>query len=243
MNPLSVIPFGNKFIMHSNEPKNTDDVLSSEQISELRSGIQQHFADSNYEVTFLPLKKDTVTTTDFGFHLCRKWKDGTQWMVPCPIFLNLQMYAQLLQSGEFAFFLETMEEMMWGVGQYNQKLSHIICDSIFGGKEKSWFEGYKSKCMPALDYSYLILDEDLDRLHTMDEIEIYNKRLKAFFAGMFGLQKINLHKPTKEEHLEEIVFDCTLKNKHLKYTYREFLGQMLKKESFHQWIVQAQADC
>ena len=60
---------------------------------------------------------------------------------------------------------------------------------------------------------------------------------------MFGLQTINLHKPTKEEHLEEIVFDCTLKNKHLKYTYREFLGQMLKKESFHQWIVQAQADC
>ena len=51
------------------------------------------------------------------------------------------------------------------------------------------------------------------------------------------------NKPTKEEHLEEIVFDCTLKNKHLKYTYREFLGQMLKKESFHQWIVQAQADC
>ena len=97
--------------------------------------------------------------------------------------------------------------------------------------------------MPALDYSYLILDEDLDRLHTMDEIEIYNKRLKAFFAGMFGLQTINLHTPTKEEHLEEIVFDCTLKNKHLKYTYREFLGQMLKKESFHQWIVQAQADC
>ena len=104
-------------------------------------------------------------------------------MVPCPIFLNLQMYAQLLQSGEFAFFLETMEEMMWGIGQYNQKLSHIICDSIFGGKEKSWFEAYKSKCMPALDYSYLILDEDLDRLHTMDEIEIYNKRLKAFLPA------------------------------------------------------------
>ena len=96
--------------------------------------------------------------------------------------------------------------------------------------------------MPALDYSYLILDEDLDRLHTMDEIEIYNKRLKAFFAGIFGLQTINLHKPTKEEHLEEIVFDCTLKNKHLEYTYREFLGQMLKKESFHQWIVRVQAD-
>ena len=148
--------------------------------------------------------------------------------MPCPIFLNLQMYAQLLQSGEFAFFLETMEEMMWG--SVNTTKSFRISFVIrFSAVRKSLgSEAYKSKCMPALDYSYLILDEDLDRLHTMDEIEIYNKRLKAFFAGMFGLQTINLHKPTKEEHLEEIVFDCTLKNKHLKYTYREFLGQMLK---------------
>ena len=95
--------------MVSNHSNESDDLLSLDQIEELKTGIERHFQDSNYHVFFTPVEKGPIKTHDFKFHLCRKLKDGGHWMSQCPIFFNLQMYAQLLQTGKFAYFLETME--------------------------------------------------------------------------------------------------------------------------------------
>jgi len=223
--------------MVSHQSNESEDLLSPEQITELRAGIQQHFKESNYHVYFTPIEKSPVRTRDFQFHLCRKLKNEGHWMSQCPIFFNLQMYAQLLQTGKFAYFLETMEEMMFGVGQYNQKLSHIIFDSIFNGKSESWIKEYKTKAMPALDYSYLVLHDDLDKIHSIAEIETYNARLKDFFLSMFGLQNIKLHQPTADAHLKDIAFEFQVNQKSQKHTYKDFVGMMLEKEVFHKWIL------
>lgn len=223
--------------MMSNHSNQTDDLLSPEQIAELKAGIEQHFKESNYHVYFTPIERSPVRTHDFQFHLCRKLTDGRHWMSQCPIFINLQMYAQLLQTGKFACFLETMEEMMFGVGQYNQKLSHIIFDSIFNGKSEQWINEYKTKAMPALDYSYLVLHDDLDKIHSVAEIETYNARLKDFFLSMFGIQHINLHQPTTDTYLKDIVIEFPINQTMQGFSYREFVGMMLEKEVFHKWIL------
>ena len=223
--------------MVSNHSNESDDLLSPDQIAELKTGIERHFEESNYQVYFTPIEKGPIRTHDFKFHLCRKLKDGRAWMAPCPIFLNLQMYAQLLQTGKFATFLETMEEMMFGVGQYNQKLSHIIYDSLFNGKSEAWIQQYKTKAMPALDYSYLLLNDDLDRRHTVAEIESYNKRLKELLYGLFGIQDIALHSPTDDGYLKDIAFEFSFKNSLQKHSYRDFIGMMTEKERFHKWIL------
>lgn len=219
---------------HSNE---SDDLLSPDQVEELKKGIKHHFIDSNYHVYFTPNDKGPIRTHDFKFHLCRKLKDGGHWMSQCPIFFNLQMYAQLLQTGKFAYFLETMEEMMYGVGQYNQKLSHIIFDSIFNGKSEAWINQYKTNAMPALDYSYLVLSDDLGKKHTVAEIESYNKRLKDLLYGLFGTHNTTLHSPAEDEYLKDITFEFACNNKTQKHSYRDFIGMMLEKERFHKWIL------
>lgn len=223
--------------MVSNHSNESEDLLSSDQIAELKRGIERHFEDSNYHVHFVPIEKSPISTHAFKFHLSRKLKDGGHWMSQCPIFLNLQMYAQLLQTGKFASFLETMDEMMFGVGQYNQKLSHIIYDSIFNGKSEAWINQYKTKAMPALDYSYLVLHDDLDKIHTKAEIASYNTRLKDLFLSLFGIKNITLHKPTEDGYLKDIAFEIPVKDKTQKHSYRDFIGMMLDKEHFHKWIL------
>lgn len=223
--------------MVSHQSNESEDLLSPEQITELRAGIEQHFKESNYHVYFTPIEKSPVRTRDFQFHLCRKLEDGGHWMSQCPIFFNLQMYAQLLQTSKFAYFLETMEEMMFGVGQYNQKLSHIIFDSIFNGKSEQWINEYKTKAMPALDYSYLVLHDDLDKMHTIAEIETYNARLKDFFLGMFGVKNIKLHQPAADTHLKDISFEFQVNQKTQNHSYGDFISMMMEKEIFHKWIL------
>lgn len=65
--------------------------------------------------------------------------------------------------------------------------------------------------MPALDYSYLVLHDDLDKKHTVAEIESYNKRLKELMFGLFGIQNFAQHSPTDDGYLKDIAFEFSLR--------------------------------
>jgi hypothetical protein len=91
--------------------------------------------------------------------------------------------------------------------------------------------------MPALDYSYLVLQDDLDKIHSVAEIETYNARLKDFFLSMFGMQHINLHQPATDTYLKDIAIEFSINQTMQRFSYREFVGMMLEKEVFHKWIL------
>ena len=225
-------------MMDKMDSTQSEDLLSAEQIAELQTGIARHFKESTYQVFFQLNEKPPITPSEFRFFLCKQLQDGSNYLAQCPIYLNLEMYFHLLQTGNFSNFLETMEELMWGIGQYNQKLSHIMFDSICKGeKSDEWIQAYKTKAMPALDYSYLILNDDLDAIHSVKEISLYNARLKDIFASLLGIHQLSLAQTDRQSYLKDLTFEFSIGKADMRYSYREFLQLLQDKEAFHQWIL------